>query len=52
MAPVTFDVNVTGIEVPAEQIVCVSGVLVTAGFGLMVMGTFTGIPRQVKPLFV
>ena len=34
VVPVTFDVSVTSVVLPPEQMVCVNGVLVTVGFGL------------------
>ena len=46
VVPVTFDVRVTSIVLAPEQIVCVSGELVTAGFGFTTTGTLTGVPGQ------
>ena len=46
VAPVTFEVRVTRVEFPPEQMVCVNGVLETVGVGLTITVTVCGVPAQ------
>ena len=52
VAPPTFDVSVTNVELAPEQMVWVNGLLLTVGVGLTVIVNVIGAPVQVFPAFV
>src|ERR1043165_7141427 len=47
VAPARFDVSVTNVLFPPEQMVCVNGEFVTVGEGFTVIVKLLGVPGQV-----